>query len=377
MNSSNTVDTPFDLTTLFEDFDGEYEESMIVYGILLESHFETVADLINIDHSSPSSSSQPKSNYNTDALMQSILQPSSLRTLAQQQSWMVGHSPMINTPCLDSFNTPFTPAAASFMADSPMMATPYMDPLMNTTTATNSPNIFSTPMMDASSTPFMGATGMDLGCIEQYFTPAMDFAPDSGLTTMDPTQLAMGQQHQHQLQSQQQKDDDSLFPPLSHEEQQQLDGGAIDASSGNDMDLLFDDLFGSNEVFPSNEVCTTSTKRKLDEQNEDLPRPKQAKTTTTTVVPATANDRQFVCHICDRSFNRRFNLGTHIKTHNKDRKKPFACHLCSKSFDRKHDCERHVSTVHMGERLFTCEACQVSFSRRDALHRHQLQKHVN
>ncbi|KAI9303442.1 hypothetical protein BJ944DRAFT_137936, partial [Cunninghamella echinulata] len=73
---------------------------------------------------------------------------------------------------------------------------------------------------------------------------------------------------------------------------------------------------------------------------------------------------------CQRGFTRRYNLGTHVKTHDKNRVKPFACSLCPKTFDRKHDCERHISTVHMGERLFTCAPCNVSFSRRDALHRH-------
>ncbi|KAI9282765.1 hypothetical protein BY458DRAFT_411376, partial [Sporodiniella umbellata] len=52
------------------------------------------------------------------------------------------------------------------------------------------------------------------------------------------------------------------------------------------------------------------------------------------------------CPVCSATFDRRYNLGTHIKTHDKNRKKAFECSLCTKTFDRKHDLSRHISTVH-------------------------------
>lgn len=96
---------------------------------------------------------------------------------------------------------------------------------------------------------------------------------------------------------------------------------------------------------------------------------------TDPVVEKSQDERKFICNICDAHFSRRFNLGTHIKTHIKDRNKEFGCRLCTKSFDRKHDLTRHVATVHNHERAFGCKKCTSAFSRKDALVRHCLQKH--
>ncbi|KAI7875917.1 hypothetical protein K492DRAFT_172970 [Lichtheimia hyalospora FSU 10163] len=88
-----------------------------------------------------------------------------------------------------------------------------------------------------------------------------------------------------------------------------------------------------------------------------------------------ANAKRYECPICKTCFNRRYNLGTHIKTHDKNRKKEFECTLCPKSFDRRHDRDRHIATVHLGERSYACGRCQAAFSRKDALTRHIDQKH--
>lgn len=88
-----------------------------------------------------------------------------------------------------------------------------------------------------------------------------------------------------------------------------------------------------------------------------------------------ANAKRYECPICKTCFNRRYNLGTHIKTHDKNRKKEFECTVCPKSFDRRHDRDRHIATVHLGERSYACGRCQAAFSRKDALTRHIDQKH--
>ncbi|KAI9312333.1 hypothetical protein BX666DRAFT_1820926, partial [Dichotomocladium elegans] len=59
-----------------------------------------------------------------------------------------------------------------------------------------------------------------------------------------------------------------------------------------------------------------------------------------------SSDKKYACEVCGVRFNRRYNLGTHIKTHNKDRIKAYACNICTKGFDRRHDRERHIATVH-------------------------------
>ncbi|KAI7857634.1 hypothetical protein BDC45DRAFT_405545, partial [Circinella umbellata] len=57
-------------------------------------------------------------------------------------------------------------------------------------------------------------------------------------------------------------------------------------------------------------------------------------------------EKRYQCDICKLKFSRRYNLGTHVKTHDKDRQKEYMCSVCPKGFDRKHDRDRHVATVH-------------------------------
>ncbi|KAI8888787.1 hypothetical protein K501DRAFT_138001, partial [Backusella circina FSU 941] len=73
---------------------------------------------------------------------------------------------------------------------------------------------------------------------------------------------------------------------------------------------------------------------------------------------------------CDHASKRRYNLTTHLKTHDKERVREFPCGHCKKAFDRKHDRDRHVATVHEGKRAHVCDICSSQFSRGDALARH-------
>ncbi|CAO3646258.1 unnamed protein product [Cunninghamella blakesleeana] len=331
----------------------------------------------------------------TDALLHSLIHDSSSSSIHLQD---FTPSPIMNTPCLDALNTPFTPATGFH---SPMMATPYMDPLIG--------HHFQTPYMDASSTPFMNTTtslngGFDSNdCLEQYFTPMIGNQNDNDLLSVDPSQISLGMDsittpHSSTMSTMNNNNntittkldnDDSLFPPLNEEQEQQLklmSSTSLSSSTTmttttnnndnnnntdefhNKLDDLFDDFFGQNNNEKEQQPSTMiGQKRKL---NHD-----ETLITNVNKIAKEDESKAYVCDICHRGFSRRYNLGTHIKTHDKNRVKPFACYLCPKSFDRKHDCERHISTVHMGERLFTCTPCNISFSRRDALHRHQAQKH--
>lgn len=81
-------------------------------------------------------------------------------------------------------------------------------------------------------------------------------------------------------------------------------------------------------------------------------------------------ERRFPCQICNLKFSRRYNLKTHMLTHDANRKRRYECALCDRAFDRKHDRDRHQTTVHSGKKAYTCKICKNSFTRKDALNRH-------
>lgn len=81
-------------------------------------------------------------------------------------------------------------------------------------------------------------------------------------------------------------------------------------------------------------------------------------------------DGSFPCTVdgCGKSFNRQFNLKSHLKTHNDERS--FSCQFCESTFRRSHDLKRHIRSLHSTEKLFGCNNCGKKFSRTDALRRH-------
>ncbi|CAG8537763.1 7211_t:CDS:1 [Cetraspora pellucida] len=87
------------------------------------------------------------------------------------------------------------------------------------------------------------------------------------------------------------------------------------------------------------------------------------------------NDKkQFPCPVCKRSFSRKFNMQSHLKTHDTDRVKPYACtyESCNLRFTRKHDLKRHINGIHNEQKEFLCPHCNKNFSRKDAWKRHEL-----
>ncbi|XP_059199761.1 zinc finger protein 615-like [Centropristis striata] len=81
-----------------------------------------------------------------------------------------------------------------------------------------------------------------------------------------------------------------------------------------------------------------------------------------------ANQRLFICSVCNRGFPRMSQLEEHKASHQPF--KPFRCLECGKSFTQKTRLKTHQS-VHTGERPFSCKICGKMFSRQDNCLRHE------
>jgi uncharacterized Zn-finger protein len=85
----------------------------------------------------------------------------------------------------------------------------------------------------------------------------------------------------------------------------------------------------------------------------------------------------FQCEVCSKTFQKPYNLKSHMKTHSTE--KPYKCSKCNKLFARSHDKKRH-ELLHDGVKNFKCEGylkdgvttwgCGKKFARSDALSRH-------
>lgn len=197
------------------------------------------------------------------------------------------------------------------------------------------------------------------------------------------------------------EDSDSLFPPLNSSQQ------SMNTETQSNQDVSLDQLLGFDPSSPLSEVDSDdyvvdeeaqehqkqnekpaeqqqSRKRKASESaaaSSTAPFTKKTKTSSAKkgalTVKETKPVKLFQCPLCPHMSKRRYNLSTHMKTHDKERIKDFNClhEGCNKSFDRRHDRDRHLATVHRGERSYNCSECKSHFSRRDALNRHLVQKH--
>jgi uncharacterized C2H2 Zn-finger protein len=63
--------------------------------------------------------------------------------------------------------------------------------------------------------------------------------------------------------------------------------------------------------------------------------------------------KTYPCPKCNRMFGRKFNMQTHLSTHDPNRVKPFECDHpgCGSKFTRKHDLKRHINGIHKGEKV--------------------------
>lgn len=84
-----------------------------------------------------------------------------------------------------------------------------------------------------------------------------------------------------------------------------------------------------------------------------------------------APDRKYTCPVCQRMFDKRYNLVQHEKKHDANRVSQFSCpHVgCGKRLGRKTDVDRHIQSVHVKAKRFACAKCSKRFDRKDTLAR--------
>jgi transposase-like protein len=84
------------------------------------------------------------------------------------------------------------------------------------------------------------------------------------------------------------------------------------------------------------------------------------------------SERRYVCSVCGRAFDKKYNLREHEKKHDPSRVSPHVCPEpgCGKRLGRRTDVNRHVQSVHEKAKRFVCPKCLKRFDRKDTLSRY-------
>ncbi|KAL3288533.1 hypothetical protein HHI36_002973 [Cryptolaemus montrouzieri] len=76
----------------------------------------------------------------------------------------------------------------------------------------------------------------------------------------------------------------------------------------------------------------------------------------------------FKCDLCNRRFNKSYNLTRHRSIH--IGLKPFVCHICGKCFRLYSSFRKHIKQFHEGVKNFKCEMCQREFGTKESRDEH-------
>lgn len=88
----------------------------------------------------------------------------------------------------------------------------------------------------------------------------------------------------------------------------------------------------------------------------------------------TGNDKDYVCDICNKKFNRQSNLRDHMMTHSFE--KSYSCSTCLKKFSNSSNLRKHQQ-LHENIKKFKCldGTCDKKFSQKIHLEKHMMRIH--
>ena len=90
-------------------------------------------------------------------------------------------------------------------------------------------------------------------------------------------------------------------------------------------------------------------------------------------------DKVFPCDKCDKIFNKKTNLKTHLEcVHTTYKPGQFVCSLCQKELKNQYSLKSHIREVHaekVEDEIFQCEICQKIFKKKKDLRGHKYAAH--